>query len=461
MSTAPHFPSPEERKQVLILTADAGFGHRSAAQAIEAAIEERYGDQCIATVLNPLREEGAPGILQTLAEEGHDKYVQSELGLYDLGYRISDGVATAALMEQIFSALLHDPLKELLARTRPDVVVSTYPFFLEPLSFVVDLSGEAIPLVSVITDLVAVHTIWFNPRVDLCLVPTEEARQKALRRGVPAENIHITGLPVHPRFVTEKRSPAEIRAGLGWETDLPAVLIVGGTRVSNVLEVARLIDRSGLRVQLAIVAGGDEDLYAQLNAHAWRGHVHVYGFAKDMPALIHASDVVMAKAGGLIVSEALACGRPLILFSSTAGQETGNVEYVVSNGAGDWAPTPTEALACLVRWLAGDGALLATRTANARRAGRPQAVYDVVDLIWKLAQDGPRPTRRKPGLRGAARLPLKAGTQVSRVIDRLEQELRGVTDAELARLATWCVNQIETEAELKRIADALRQRTKA
>ena len=164
---------------------------------------ERHGDRCTTTVLNPLREEGTPSVLHTLSEEGHDKYVQSELGLYDLGYRISDGVATAALMEQVYSALLHDPLEELLARVQPDVVISTYPFFLEPLSFVVDRTGEATPVVSVITDLVTVHTIWFNPRVDLCLVPTEQARQKALRRKVPPDRIHITGLPVHPRFGAE------------------------------------------------------------------------------------------------------------------------------------------------------------------------------------------------------------------------------------------------------------------
>jgi 1,2-diacylglycerol 3-beta-galactosyltransferase len=461
LRTAPQPSEPDDRKRVLILTAEAGFGHRSAALAIEAAMQERYGDRCTTTVLNPLREEGSPGILQTLAEEGHERLAQSELGLYDLGYRISDGVATAALMEQIFSALLHDPLKELLAQYQPGVIVSTYPFFLEPLSFVVDRTREAVPLVSVITDLVAVHTIWFNPRVDLCLVPTEEVRQKALRRDVPTDRIHVTGLPVHPRFGAERRSPAEIRAKLGWKTDLPTALVVGGTRVSNVLEVARLVDRSGLKVQLAIVAGGDRDLHAQLRAESWHGHVYVYGFVEDMPALMHASDLVMAKAGGLIVSETLACGRPLILFSSTAGQETGNVEYVTSNRAGDWAPTPTEALACLVRWLAGDRAILAARTANARRAGCPQAVYHVVDLVWELLESGPRPTSRKVSLRGAARLPLKASTQVSQAIDRVEQELRGVTDAELARLATWCVNQIETETELKRIADVLRQRTGA
>ncbi len=446
------------RKRILILTADAGFGHRSAALAIEAAMQERHGGHCTTTILNPLREAGTPNILQLVAEAGHDRYVQSELGLYDLGYRISDGVATAALLEQIFSAFLHDPLKELLEKTRPDVVVSTYPFYLEPLSFIFDHTEQAAPLVSVITDLVTVHTIWFNPRVDLCLVPTEQARQKALRNSVPADRIHITGLPVHPRFGAETRSPAQIRTELGWHVKLPTVLIVGGTRVAKVRQVARLIDRSGLKIQLAVVTGGDEALYAQLTSEKWRSEVHIYGFVENMPALIHASDLVMAKAGGLIVSETLACGRPLILFSSTAGQETGNVEYVISTGAGDWAPKPAETLASLVRWLANGGAILAERTANARRVGRPYAVYDAVDLIWKLAESGPQPASRDSSLRAAARLPLKASTQVTRAIDKLEQELRGVTDGELARLATWCINQIETEADLKRIAQAINQR---
>ena len=104
--------------------------------------------------------------------------------------------------------------------------------------------------------------------------------------------------------------------------------------------------------------------------------------------------------------------------------------------------------------------VLAERTANARRSGCPRAVYDVVDLVWKRVENGPRPAPRALSLRSAARLPLKASTQLSRVFDKLEQELRGVTDAELARLAMWCVNQIETETELKRIAESLNQRIK-
>ena len=86
--------------------------------------------------------------------------------------------------------------------------------------------------------------------------------------------------------------------------------------------------------------------------------------------------------------------------------------------------------------------------------------WPLEDLV-QLAKTGPRPSGGDLNLRKAARLPLKARTQVSQAIDKLEHELRGVTDAELARLATWCVNQIEAETELRRIAEAVMQRIKA
>jgi len=33
----------DKKKKILILTSDAGFGHRSAANALQAAITQKYG----------------------------------------------------------------------------------------------------------------------------------------------------------------------------------------------------------------------------------------------------------------------------------------------------------------------------------------------------------------------------------------------------------------------------------
>ncbi len=49
-------------KKILILTADAGFGHRAAANAVAAALTERYGDACRVTVVNPLESRRARAV---------------------------------------------------------------------------------------------------------------------------------------------------------------------------------------------------------------------------------------------------------------------------------------------------------------------------------------------------------------------------------------------------------------
>jgi hypothetical protein len=41
-------------KHILVLIADAGFGHRSAANAITAALQEMHGQECVMDVINPL-----------------------------------------------------------------------------------------------------------------------------------------------------------------------------------------------------------------------------------------------------------------------------------------------------------------------------------------------------------------------------------------------------------------------
>jgi 1,2-diacylglycerol 3-beta-galactosyltransferase len=43
-----------------------------------------------------------------------------------------------------------------------------------------------------------------------------------------------------------------------------------------------------------------------------------------MPTMMRAADAIICKAGGLTVTESLACGLPLLLTDVIPGQETGN-----------------------------------------------------------------------------------------------------------------------------------------
>jgi UDP-N-acetylglucosamine:LPS N-acetylglucosamine transferase len=112
---------------------------------------------------------------------------------------------------------------------------------------------------------------------------------------------------------------------------------------------------------------------------------HIYNFVSEMGTFMRASDCVLGKAGGLTVSEALACGLPLILVDVIPGQETGNADYVVSGNAGVLANNPTEVLEAMAHWLEKDQLHYRRQAENARRLGRPRAAFDIAEQAWALA----------------------------------------------------------------------------
>jgi len=378
-----------DKKRVLILTADAGFGHRSAANAISAALLERHGEQCQGEIVNPLDDDRLPNILRR-QQADYDRIVTELPEVYQLGYQLGEIRVTSSIAERALIVVLYETLRDHVRRCQPHAIVNTYPLYQAPLGAVFATTKNYIPLLTIVTDLATVHRLWFHSAIDHCLVPTDAVRDLALKAGISPEKIVITGIPVHPRLAQETRPPAALRAELGWRQELTTVLAVGSRRVKHLDEVLDLLNHSGLPIQLAVVAGGDERLYSQFQATEWHLPTHVYNFVQDLPTLMHAADLIICKAGGLIVTESLACGLPLLLIAVLPGQEVGNAEYVVRGGAGELAQKPVDALQILFHWLDRGGQLLAQRAENARRLGRPNAAYDVAELAWQAAERGPQ-----------------------------------------------------------------------
>lgn len=376
-----------EPVKVLILTADAGFGHRAAANAIAQALAERYGDACETTILNPLEDRRAPALLR-FAQDDYDRMIRETPGLYKFGYEASDGTLTISLVEQGLVALLFVALRDVLQAHRPDAIITTYPLYQAPLAANFALARHYIPLFTVVTDLVSVHGLWFNRDADKCLVPTQAVLRKALESGLPEERIEVTGLPVNPALA-HPVDRAELRSRLGLSRELAVALLVGGKRVHKLEPVADLLNHSGLPLELVLVAGGDEELHARWAAMTWHRPAQVHGFVQEMIPFLQAADFVVSKAGGLIVSEALAAGRPLLLVEALPGQETGNAQYVVEGGAGVLAEDATEALRTACHWLEHEAALLREAAANAARLGAPGAAARVAELAYEAARQGP------------------------------------------------------------------------
>jgi len=86
----------------------------------------------------------------------------------------------------------------------------------------------------------------------------------------------------------------------------------------------------------------------------------------------------------LSISEALAVGRPLLIYGAAPGQEAGNLEYVVRRGAAQYTPDATQFVAGIQRWIERPEARRAAADA-ARAAGNPLAAFEIARIVRDLA----------------------------------------------------------------------------
>lgn len=379
--------SENGKKKILILTADAGFGHRSAAKAIVAALEDKYGHQCEVTMINPLNDERTP-VMMRESQTDYDFLIQNIPRIYQLGYEASDAAIPTTIAEGASIVLLYEVLRDIIYEHKPDVIITTYPVYLSPLSAIFTIEDISIPLITVITDLVTVHRLWFNHAADVITVATPALKTLALKYGMHPNRVHITGIPVHPHIARENRTKAEIRKELGWDPQLTTFLAVGSRRVEKLTDTLNVLNHYGQPLQIAAVAGNDKELFARLEEIEWHIPVHLYEFTDQIPAMLKASDVMICKAGGLITTEALASGLPIILIEYIAGQETGNMQYVVNNQAGVLVRKPMETLELIAHWMMNDGEKLQSIAENAKKLGKPQAAFEIADLAWSAIQNG-------------------------------------------------------------------------
>ncbi len=382
------------KKKILILTADAGFGHRSASVAIQSAIEDLYPDQYKISLVNPLDNKKAPFFIKESQSE-YDKWVRNVPELYKFGYDMSDSPIPVTILETILVVSLFEVINEMIEQYQPDIIINTYPLYQAPFVAVKSLQRLNIPMITIVTDLATVHQIWFNDKVDRLVVPTEIVRDDAIEAGVNPDNISVIGIPVNPRIFRLNETKQELRKRLGWNPDLTTILAVGSKRVEHFKENLDILNHSGFQFQLIVVTGKDQKLYEELKEVEWHHKTHLYEFVDQMPEFMHASDLLITKAGGLIVTEALASGLPMIIIDVIPGQESGNAKFVQDVNAGFWTKNPNEFIQVLGHLFLNEQEKLKQIKENAKTIGKPSSAMKIAELIINQVETSANTTSLK------------------------------------------------------------------
>jgi 1,2-diacylglycerol 3-beta-galactosyltransferase len=375
------------KPHIVFYFSDTGGGHRSAAEAIIEAVHLEYGNRVTAEMVDFFKDY-APRPFNRAADMY--PYMVKAPQLWGASFHATDGQRRARVITTTMWPLARQAARALVQHHPADLIVTVHPW---ANSFALRALGkDRPPFINVVTDMVTTHALWYDNRADLILVPTETARRRAIKYHISPEKVRAVGLPVADRYCQPVGSKEILRKKLGWPLDKPIVLLVGGGEgMGPLARTAQAIDASGLDVALVIVCGRNRRLKATLEECRWENAVRIYGFTRDMPDFMRAADFIVTKAGPGTVAEALNAQLPIILYSKLPGQEDGNVTFVEEEGAGVWAPHPTDVVRTLTRWISRPSERQKVID-NCRRAGKPEAARTIARLIGeKLGLEGAHP----------------------------------------------------------------------
>lgn len=363
---------------ILILHASVGLGHRRAAEALGSAFAHRQAE----TVwVEDTLAYGGP-IFRQLYASSYSGLSEKAPAIWAHFYRRSDEIETqlTAALRTLVSRLGVTELDALIDERKPDAIVCTH--FL-PVDLLIQerRRGRKIPpLFCVVTDYTG-HVFWAYPDVDHYFVATSMTKWMFVQRGVPPDRITVTGIPVDPALADPK-DRAMVRQALNLGDGPVIVLFGSGLTVKRVRQVVTDLLYSEVHGHLVVIAGRTTQLVDGLRNLSRHGRLNltVLGFIDNVDDYVAASDLVIAKAGGLIVSEVLARGRPLVVVDPIPGQEEWNADHVVSVSAGVQVRLG-QMVPRVVENLLTNTAHREVLEEGARRAGRPRAALTIAEEV--------------------------------------------------------------------------------
>src|SRR5579883_1140785 len=382
-------------KRALLLISDTGGGHRSAANAIAAALEETKSPDAYEVRIEDVAAHCAFPLTQLGL--GYSMALRYAPPVYGALYHATNGRRRYRALVKFCEPLYRERLRDLFIEYRPDVIVSIHPLLNHAaLRARDDAHMQHIPIVTVITDLGKVHESWLVPEADAIVVPAREVYTRALSRGVKPARLRLLGHPIHPKFDDVTGSKAELRTQLGLSPDLPVVMLMaGGEGGGKLLSTALALARARLPIELVVVCGRNEPLAQKLGEAASKlpTPMHVLGFTDKIPEYFRAVDLLVTKAGPGTLAEANAAQLPVVVYDYVPGQERGNVDFVRHNGLGVIALQGASTVVAAVRTLIQTPERLAAIRHNQEIVAPRRSSRRIAALIRSIAETGTIPAQ--------------------------------------------------------------------
>lgn len=307
---------------ILILTGRFGQGHYSTALSLKQEIQKQMEDVNIQIV--DIVDYIAPK-LNGVVYSGFNIMVRRASKVYNFFYK--NTIDLDFNMKMPFTNIFIEKIENLIYEDKPDIIISTLPFCSRIVSQFKSRTSSNIPLITCITDI-SVHNEWINPETNVYLVATETVKANLIKNGTRAEDIVVIGIPVKDQF---KNISFNENKHNNYSKNL---LIMGGGLGLIPLEDSvynRLNKVCNLNV--TVILGNNEKEYNRLRKKYH--NIEVIGYTDRVHEYMANADLIISKAGGITLFEAIYSELPILALCPFLEQERNNANFIEYKNIGE------------------------------------------------------------------------------------------------------------------------------
>lgn len=372
-----NLPSPHT--QAAVLTASFGDGHLSAAKGIVAALHQ--SGICTTQPLDLLKA-AKPDTVDFL-NAAYRMVITRWPWLWRKLYRLADTVPVGEVPVN-FTRSVTRSMADYLNSFRPATVISTYPLYGHLIGQLLGNRSLPFGLLTVVTDSTSINRAWLHDADGHYAVTDKNSANFFLENGIPENRVHVTGFPVDPCFAMQpgpvskpdKYNPLKILY-----TPSTGVAVVR----KNLQAIRELALQHKLPLELTVVLGRHEKRLRQAVEVSAPANTRVIGWTDNMPGLLSSHHLLIGKAGGASVHEALAAGCPMLIDYVVPGQEEGNAMKLLEHKAGIMVNNPADIAMGILSLMKNSAHRLQSMRQAALEQAHPGAAVEIANLAVEIA----------------------------------------------------------------------------
>lgn len=372
----------KNQKRILILSAELGKGHVSAARAIKDALEYTYGCDFHVEIIDYV--ELLSSLINLVTKKSYENSVKFAPSVYKFIFDSTNTkVPVVKLLNQVNYPFVLTKLMKFFEEKNADLLISTFPIWNYLAADIWKKYRKNAKFISVVTDSISIHNSWVIADTDYHIVANKDTAASLTRLGVDKNKIKTLGFPVKMEFLKDINKE-QILKEFGLDPNIFTVLFLPTSQnVRKNSKILKTLVEKSKDINVIIVTGRDSKMKLKTSHKKLAKNVKILGWTDRMAELMKTADIVITKAGGATVMECIAVKKPMIITSVIPGQEEGNAELIKRYNLGIIADSPKSDIGEHIDYIKSRYGFFQN---NLAKISRPEAAIEIARFIAEVLE---------------------------------------------------------------------------